>query len=186
MSNHRAASRYAKSILELALEQKKLKEVHADFQKLTEVAESNYEFGVILKNPIINSDKKQAILKSLFEKDAQKLTMSFFDIISRKNREDILLDVAREFEIQYNIHSSIQVADLTTTFPIDEKLRKEFVDVVKSISGLKEVKLVEKVDPEIIGGFILRVNDRLLDDSISSKLRELRNQFSTNHFEKSI
>ncbi|MDN3204911.1 ATP synthase F1 subunit delta [Algoriphagus sediminis] len=184
MSNHRAASRYAKSILGLALEQKQLEEVHADFQKLTEVANSNYEFGVILKNPVISSEKKLAILKAIFEEGAQKLTMTFFEIISRKKREGILLDVAQEFKIQYNLHSSIQVANLTTTFPIDEKLRKEFITVVKEISGLKEVQLIETVDADIIGGFILRVNDKLLDDSISSKLRELRNQFSTNQYEK--
>lgn len=184
MANYRAASRYAKSILELALERGKLEEVHADFQKLMEIAESNYEFAVILKNPIINSEKKLSILKALFAKGTDKLTMSFFEIISRKNREAILLDVAKEFEIQYNLHSSIQVAYLTTTFPIDDKLRGEFLKVVKEISGLNTVQLVEKVDPEIIGGFVLRVNDRLLDDSLSSKLRDLKTQFVKNHYEK--
>lgn len=184
MANYRAASRYAKSILELSLEKGRLEEVHADFQKLTEIAEVNHEFGVILKNPIINSEKKLAILKALFEKGADKLTITFFEIISRKSRESILLDVAREFEIQYNLHSSIQVAYLTTTFPIDEKLRGEFLKVVKEISGLETVQLEEKVDPEIIGGFVLRVNDRLLDDSLSSKLRDLKTQFAKNHYEK--
>ncbi|MHA7131352.1 ATP synthase F1 subunit delta [Algoriphagus namhaensis] len=184
MANYRAASRYAKSILELAIERGKLEEVHADFQKLIEIAEVNYEFAVILKNPIINSEKKLSILKALFAEGSEELTMAFFDILSRKNRESILLDVAREFKIQYNLHSSIQVAYLTTTFAIDEPLRKEFLQVVKDISGLDKVELVEKVDPEIIGGFVLRVNDRLLDDSLSSKLRDLKNQFLTNHYEK--
>lgn len=184
MANYRAASRYAKSVLELAQETGKLEEVHADFQKLMEIAEGNHEFGVILKNPIINSEKKLAILKALFEKGSEKLTMKFFEIVSRKGREPILLDVAREFETQYNLHSSIQVAYLTTTFAIDDKLRSEFVKVVKEISGLKTVQLIEQVDPEIIGGFVLRVNDRLLDDSLSSKLRHLKTQFMQNHYEK--
>lgn len=184
MSNNRAASRYAKSIMELSLEKGCLEEVHADFQKLSALAKSNHELVLVLQNPIINSEKKLAILKALFVKGAQEMTLTFFDIVSRKNREEILLDVAQEFEIQYNIHSSIQVAYLTTTFPIDEPLRKKFLEIVKEISGLKEVELVEKVDPELIGGYILKVNDRQLDDSLSSKLRNLKTQFSKNHYEK--
>ena len=184
MSINRAASRYAKSIMELSLEKGCLEEVHADFQKLSTLAESNYELALVLKNPIVNSEKKLSILKALFAKGAQEITLTFFDIVSRKNREAILLDVAKEFVIQYNIHSSIQVAYLTTTFAIDDVLRKTFIEIVKEISGLSEVQLVEKIDPELIGGYIIKVNDRLLDDSLSTKLRILKTQFSKNQYEK--
>lgn len=135
MSNQRVASRYAKSIMELSLEKGRLEEVHTDFLRLTALADSNYEFALVLKNPIINSDKKLNVLKALFAKSIDPLTMTFFEIVSRKNREEILLDVAKEFENQYNLHKSIQVAEVTTTFPIDDTLRKEFSDVVKEISG---------------------------------------------------
>ncbi|WP_268035586.1 ATP synthase F1 subunit delta [Algoriphagus sp. PAP.12] len=185
MSNYRVASRYAKSILELALEKGKLEEVHADFQKMTAIAASNREFSLLLKNPVIHSEKKLNILKALFP-DAQEMTKAFFDIISRKNREEVLLDVAKEFEVQYNLQMSIQVAELTTTFPIDAKLRKEFEAIVKEISGKETVQLVEKVNPALIGGYVLKVNDRQLDESLSSKLRELKNQFSQNHYESKI
>ncbi len=184
MANLRAATRYAKSILELALENGKLEEVHNDFQKLLRVSKGNHLLGVVLKNPVIKSEKKIAILKQLFAEEAQDITINFFEVVSRKNREEILLDVAEQFVVQYNIHSSIQIAYLTTTFPIDDSLRAEFMKVIKEISGLENVSLVEKVDTEIIGGFVLRVNDRLWDDSISSKLRTLRNEFTTNYIEK--
>ncbi|PZX59693.1 F-type H+-transporting ATPase subunit delta [Algoriphagus ratkowskyi] len=186
MSNQRVASRYAKSIMELSLEKGRLEEVHADFQRLTALADSNYELKLVLKNPVVNSDKKLNVLKALFAKGADPLTMTFFEIISRKNREEILLDVAKEFENQYNLHMSIQVAEVTTTFAIDDKLRKEFSDVVREISGKKTVQLVEKINPDLIGGYILKVNDRQLDESLSSKLRQLKTQFSQNHYESKI
>ncbi|SFO15141.1 ATP synthase F1 subcomplex delta subunit [Algoriphagus ornithinivorans] len=186
MSNQRVASRYAKSILELALEKGQLEEVHEDFQKLTTIANGNRDLSLLLKNPIINSEKKLKVLKALFAKGAQEMTLTFFEIVSRKNREEILIDVAKEFEIQYNVHKSIQVAELTTTFPIDEKMRKEFIAIVKEISGKDSVQLVEKINPAMIGGYVLKVNDRQLDESLSSKLRVLKNQFSENHYESKI
>src|SRR5690606_24380133 len=118
--------------------------------------------------------------KALFPQ-SDPLTMTFFEIVSRKNREEILLDVAKEFEAQYNLHHSIQVAEVITTFPIDDKLRKEFADVVKEISGKQSVQLVEKINPDLVGGYILTVNDRQLDESLSSKLRQLKTQFTQNH-----
>ncbi|MEP4377343.1 MAG: FoF1 ATP synthase subunit delta, partial [Algoriphagus sp.] len=116
MSNQRVASRYAKSIMELSLEKGRLEEVHTDFLRLTALAESNHELKLVLRNPIVNSDKKLNVLKALFAKGSDPLTMTFFEIISQKNREEILLDVAKEFENQYNLHMSIQVAEVTTTF----------------------------------------------------------------------
>lgn len=186
MSNQRVASRYAKSIMELSLEKGRLAEVHADFQRLTALVASNRELDLILKNPIVNSDKKLNVLKALFATGADPLTMTFFEIVSRKNREEILLDVAREFENQYNLHMSIQVAEVTTTFAIDDTLRKEFSDVVKEISGKNTVQLVEKINPNLIGGYILKVNDRQIDESLSSKLRQLKTQFIQNHYESKI
>ncbi|WP_026955101.1 ATP synthase F1 subunit delta [Algoriphagus vanfongensis] len=186
MSNYRVASRYAKAILELAIENGKLEEVHADFQKLTAMAKGHRELNLLLNNPVVNSEKKLSILKALYGEKAEELTIKFFEIISRKNREDVLLDVAKQFESLYNEHKSIQVAEVTTTFPIDEKLKAEFVKIVKEISGKESVQLVEKINPALIGGFVLKVNDRQLDESLSSKLRELKNQFSQNHYESKI
>lgn len=186
MSNYRVASRYAKSILELALEKGILEEVNADFQKLTKLAESNSDLSAAMSNPVIPSSKKRNVLKALFSEGAQDMTLSFFDIVSSKGREPILIDIAREFEVLYNKHMSIQVAYLTTTFPIDNALREEFVKIVKEISGQKTVQLEEQINPNLIGGFVLNVNDRQLDESLSSKLRVLKNEFLQNHYESKI
>ena len=72
----------------------------------------------------------------------------------------------------------IQVAEVTTTFPLTTDLKKSFVEIVKDISGLDKVELVEKINKDLIGGFVLKVNDKLLDDSISGKLRTLRLRFA--------
>jgi F-type H+-transporting ATPase subunit delta len=173
--------------MDLAIERGDLEEVYQDFLHLAKLAKSNRELELAMKSPVISSVKKLAILKALFDKrGATAATLSFFEIISRKGREEVLADIAREFEVLYQLHNSIQLAEVTTTFPLDEQLRAEFIKIVKDISGMTEVKLTEKINPELIGGFILRVNDRQLDESLSSKLRELRVEFSHNHYESKI
>lgn len=184
MSNHRVASRYAKSLLELAIEKGQLEEVYADFKSLEAMGRGSRELSLVLANPVLSSDKKLKVLKALFAKGSSQLTSTFFEIVSRKNRENVLMDIAKEFVVQYNLHKSIQVADLTTTVAIDEKQRKQFVELVKEITGKKEVELVEKINPALIGGFVLKVNDRQLDESLSSKLKALRMQLTKNHYEK--
>lgn len=187
MSNQRVAYAYAKSLMELAIERGQLEEVYQDFLFLAKMARSNRDLELVMKNPIVSSEKKLNILKALYkEKGATKATMAFFEIICRKGREEVLADIAREFQVQYQLHNSIQVAEVTTTFPLDDKLRAEFSKIVLEISGMKEVKLTEKINPDLIGGFVLRVNDRQLDESLSSKLKALRIQFSENHYESKI
>ena len=187
MSNQRVAYAYAKSLMELAIERGQLEEVYQDFRYLATMARSNRDLELVMRNPIVSSDKKLKVLKALYEKrGATEATLSFFEIICRKNREMVLADIAREFQAQYQIHNFIQVAEVTTTFPLDDKLRAEFSKIVLEITGMKEVKLSEKVNPELIGGFILRVNDRQLDESLSSKLKALRVQFAENHYESKI
>jgi F-type H+-transporting ATPase subunit delta len=184
MSNQRVASRYAKSILELAIEQGQLEEVFADFKALEAMGKGSRELVLLLGNPVVNSEKKLKVLMALFAKGSAKLTTTFFEIVSRKNREGILMDIAKEFVFQYNRHKSIQVAELTTTVAIDEEQKKQFVSLVKEITGMKEVQLVEMINPDLIGGFVLKVNDRQLDESLSSKLKTLRMQLTKNYYEK--
>ena len=112
-------------------------------------------------------------MKALFEKKVHKITISFFEIIIRKRREDYLYPIAEQFHNLYNLDQGIQETHITTTFELDAGLKNEFTKVANEISG-KTPELVEHVDEEIVGGFILRVADQQLDSSIRTKLNDLR------------
>lgn len=184
MSEVRAASRYAKSLLELADEKKVLEEVHKDMLLLTNICKENRDFLLMLKNPIIRHGKKRAILEALFKGKVNDVTFAIFDIITRKNREKILPAIATEFTKQYNVKKGIEVAKVITTVPLDAKLRKEFEQIVAKISNSKTVELEEEVNEDIIGGFVLKVGDRQIDDSIKTKINELKLKFSHNPYIK--
>lgn len=184
MSDVRVASRYAKSLLELAVEQGKVEEVHKDMILVDTICNQNRDFALVLKNPTIKNDKKKAILEAIFGGKVCDLTMAIFDIITRKNRESVLPSIAKEFHHQYNIYKGIEIATVTTAVKLDDGLRASFKKIVMQISDQKKVELEEIVDENIIGGYVLKVGDRQLDDSIKSKIKELELKFSKNEYIK--
>ena len=186
MADSRAATRYVKSLLDLAVEKKALEEVHRDMLRFSETVEKSRPLALLLKNPIIKHDVKLRVLKKIFGAGSHGLTLAFFDIITRKNREPILVEVAREFHNAYNTYKGIGKATITTATPLDEKLRGEFRKLVRAYSEKKEIELIEKVDSDLIGGFVLNVGDRQVDASIKSKIKTLKVQFSQNPYIKEL
>ncbi len=184
MSDFRAASRYAKSLLELAAEQGVLEEVSNDMASFAKLCKENREFQLMLKNPIIKHDKKRAILQAIFSGKVHKLTLAIFDIITRKNREPILGDIAREFHTLYNVHKGIEEAKVVTAVPLDKDLKAKIEAIVMQISNLDKVELTEVINKDIIGGYVLTVGDRQIDDSIRTKLKALELKFSQNPYIK--
>jgi F-type H+-transporting ATPase subunit delta len=184
MVDSRAASRYVKSLLGLAIEQKALDNVHSDMLLFAKVVDENKNFALMLRSPVISHDKKNEILSRIFKGKVHSLTMAFFDIITRKNREPLLPAIAKEFHTAYNEHKGISKATVTSAVPLDANLRAEFETLVKKYSDLKQVELVEKVDPDMIGGFVLKVGDRQIDASLKNKLKALKVKFSQNPFIK--
>jgi len=184
MVDSRAASRYVKSLLGLAVEQNALEPVHQDMLLFSKIVEENRPFELMLRNPIIKHDKKRDILEKIFEGKVHPLTLAIFDILTRKNREPLLPGIAKEFHAAYNLYSGIGKAFITTAVPLDAQLRTEFENIVKQLSEKDNVELTEKVDKEMIGGFVLNIGDRQIDASIKNKLKALKVKFNQNPYIK--
>jgi F-type H+-transporting ATPase subunit delta len=184
MADTRVASRYVKSLLSLAVEQGVVEAVNNDMQFFDKVCHSNRDFVLMLKSPIIRHEKKKEILNKLFKGRVHALTMSIIEILTKKNREPLLPAIATEFHNAYNVYKGIGKASIISTVPVDDALRAELVAIVKKLSNMKQVELEEKVDKDLIGGFILNVGDRQIDASIKNKLKVLKNKFSENPFIK--
>jgi F-type H+-transporting ATPase subunit delta len=136
----------------------------------------------MLRSPVIRHENKKAVLNRIFSGKVDPLTIAMIEILTRKNREPILPAIAAEFHNAYNEYKGIGKATITTTIPMDKTLRDNIEAIVKKISNKNQVELTEKVDKELIGGFILNVGDRQLDASIKGKLRLLDLKFHENYF----
>jgi len=184
MADIRVASRYVKSLLDLAVEQGSLDKVDQDMQLFSKVCTENRSFALMLKSPVIRHDKKRDILESLFKGKVTNLSMSIFDIITKKNREPLLPAIAKEFHNAYNVHKNIGKASVTTATPLDAKLKAEIEAIAVKLSNKGQVELTQKVDKDLIGGFILNVGDKQIDASIKNKLKSLKIKFNENPYVK--
>jgi len=177
--------RYAKSILELAEERKEVEAVRDDFQLIENVCEGSPDFLAMLRSPLISSDKKQGILDKVFGGKLSKLTTQFVGIVVRKKREMYLYDIAVRFGELYDRTHNITRAIVTSAVALSDAQRKTIVKLVEKQMGTS-LKLEEKVDPELIGGFTLKIGDTLFDGSISSRFRELKKEFLSNPYVKKV
>lgn len=171
------AARYAKSLLDLAQEQGITERLYKDMQLFKHTVAQSRPLMLMLKNPIVRAEKKSAVLKAAFTNRVDPVTMSFFEIIARKNREGIMDAIAEEFVNQYDRMKGVERATIITTVPLTDKLREEFRAMVMKATKGKSVELEEKIDSKLIGGYVLRVGDQQIDGSIRSRLNELRLQF---------
>ncbi|MGV3559441.1 ATP synthase F1 subunit delta [Larkinella arboricola] len=176
MAESTVAFRYAKSLIDLAQEKEKVEEVYKDMAFFRDVVRQNRDLMLALKSPVVRHDRKMAVLRAIFESRVNPLSFTIFNIITKKNREGIMDVIADEFIRQYNELKGIQKVQVITTVPLTDELRTEFINVVAKATG-KQIELEEKIDPKLIGGYILRIGDRQIDASIRSRLAELRLNF---------
>ncbi len=175
------ATRYAKSLLQLAVEKGQLEKVYADMLFVHGVCEKHKDFINFLKSPIINTDKKLSVLKEIFKGHIGEMSLNFFVILANKRREMYMGEIAKSFVIQYKEHKNILTAVITSARGIDATVKAKVLELVKQTTK-GEVELVEKVDKDLIGGFVLRIGDKQVDASVSRKLNDLRKAFTENPF----
>jgi len=181
MQNPRLATRYAKSIVDLASEQQQLDAVCTDMRLILQVCKSNPDFLAVLRSPVIHADKKQKILEAVIGSRIGKLTGAFITLLVKKGREANLPEIAGSFIGQFNTIRGIRRVKITTAAPISDELRNTMVEKVKSGTG-QTIDLESVVDEDIIGGFLLETEGRLVDASIIRDLKDIRKQFENNDY----
>lgn len=174
----KAASRYAKSLIDLSTEQNALEELKNDMVLFEQVVDNNSELEAILKNPIVPLDKKTGILEDVFGGKVHKITANFLKLVVNKGRAGILFETAKQFINQYQAIKGIVTAEVTSAIALTDASRTEIVSLVKKELGAKEVVVKEKVNENLIGGFILKVGDKQFDASIASGLSKLKKEFA--------
>lgn len=186
MTSSKLSFRYAKSLLDLAIEQNNLEVVKNDIESFLKMLE-NRDLVLLLKSPIVNTLKKESIFKALFGERFSVLTNAFFNIVLKKGRESNLEDIAKNFIVQYKQLIGLTSVKLTTATPIDAaNLQAIKTKLIASKETAKDVEITTAVNPAIIGGYVLQIGDNLYDNSISHKLNQLKKNISNKEFIKSI
>ncbi len=175
----RAALRYAKAVLRFANEQNQATDVYKDMQSLLAVVSEHKELQTVLNNPTIKSEAKKKIINTIFDNKLDKITQGLLDTLISNKRLPIIANVASQYITLYDAHHGKQVAEVTTAVPLDEALSTLVLAKVKALTG-KEAIIKNNVNPDIIGGFILRIGDIQYNASIANKLSNLKREFTLN------
>ena len=181
MVGTRAALRYARATLNLAKEKGLAKEVNDDMILIQKTIEENHDLEVMLESPVIKSDLKRSVLKGVFEKKVNPITLGLLKLLIENKRPALLNLVAKEYIVIYDFLQGVEVAQVTSAVPLTKELEKTILKRVQEAVG-KEISLNNVVDPSIIGGFVLRVGDELYDSSVAYRLKDLLSQFEDNQY----
>ncbi len=174
MNESKISVRYAKALFDLALEKNILEEVKKDVEMLGQVCEIP-EFKDFLKSPIISISDKQEIFLNIFQKNVNPYVSEFLRLLTKERRETFLKIITLNFLTLYRKTLGIKEVELTTCTEISEQTRAKIVQML-TISLKSRIDIKHKVDENIIGGFVLRVDDQQMDASVKTQLKNMRNQ----------
>jgi F-type H+-transporting ATPase subunit delta len=176
MKGTKAASRYATALLELAIENNMVDQVAADMKYLSEVSEETREFKVFLKSPVIKSDKKIAVINEIFGQ-FEELTRGFVNLVTKNRRENLLPDIADAFDAQVKHYKGIVPVTLVSAVRLDDTTKAQ---ILSKLNGMVkgELEVTEKIDADLIGGFVVRMGDTQIDASVSRQLNDLKQRLT--------
>ena len=176
MKSTKSAIRYAKALLELSIENSNLDEVSSDMRRIVESSNETNDFKVFLSSPVIKSDKKIEVLKVLFV-GFEKLTSSFIDLITKNKREYLLVEIAEAYLYLLKKHQKTVPVSITSARKLEKETLNQILDKMKShVEG--DFEVTEEVDESLIGGFIVRMDDKQIDASVLTQLNRMKQELA--------
>jgi len=174
MASTKSAARYAKALLDLTLENGSVEAVEKDLIRFVQVVKESNDFRIFLNSPVVRDDKKIAIYQLVLE-GFNPTTMQFFILVTKNGREQLLPEIAAQFERQLMKNRGIVSGSIVSATPLTEKTKQEILDrIAPAFEG--SLQLSESVDPSLLGGFVIRIEDKQIDASVANKLKELRQE----------
>jgi F-type H+-transporting ATPase subunit delta len=176
MSEIKISKRYARAIFEFATEQKKVEEVKNDMDYVYQLCETSPDFVKLLKSPVIKVSKKVEIIKAVFDGKISILSMHYLEIIAKSRRETFIPAIAGQYIASYNESIGLEIVDFESAYEMDAKLKDKIIKTLSEQTG-KQIQLKEKINEDLIGGFIINMNNRQYDASIRARLTKLKAEF---------
>ncbi|WP_066630201.1 ATP synthase F1 subunit delta [Labilibacter marinus] len=173
MNNSLISVRYAKALFLLSKEKGEVDNVYNDMNMLYQYCSDTKEFKELLSSPVITPAKKKKALKTVFDKHVNQLTINFLAIMVDNKREALLDDIARNYIDFYKKEKDLKTVTLFTASQLNE-------DYLEKIKDLLQVELAAKIEMNVrvrdnlIGGFVLMVDGKMMDASVANKLKEIK------------
>ena len=179
MADTRVANRYARSLITIAQEDNSLEIVHQDAQAFLETCRQNREVSLALSNPVVPQNKKLNIAYKIFQNQLSERTVKFIQLVIKHQRGDTLIPVFERIVTQYKRINGIVDAAVHAPLTLKPDVQEQLKAIVKQKKGesANTVNLSVIENPDILGGFMLQFEDKLLDKSVATQLKTLRESF---------
>jgi F-type H+-transporting ATPase subunit delta len=172
------AVRYSKALFALAEEKGILEDVQKDIALIKSVCESEPEFIRFIEFPVIASTKKFEVLSLIFSDKITGTSLEFLKLLAKNRRESFLHQITLDFQSQYKIKKGIKTITFTSVSEITDSVRKNIRNLLKNKYG-SEIEILEQTNENLIGGFVLRIDDEQYDASVAKQLEKIKRSFKS-------
>jgi F-type H+-transporting ATPase subunit delta len=177
MNDSIIARRYAKAFFELGVENKKQEVFASNLKVLLNLFNSDENFRFVISNPVITNSKKKELFKKLFDGKLDDYVMKFLNVLIKKSREEYLPDIARAYIRKYQDYANIQEVKISSAYELDKTIVAKMEKLLNDMFG-KKSDIHTTINKDLIGGFVLRVDDSQLDASVKGQLNSIKKQLS--------
>lgn len=179
MPTSKVAKRYANGLLEFSQETGTTGSLANEMQNIINVLESSKELSAIYDSPFIDSKKKIDISKEVFNGFSQS-SMNFISLVIKQGRESHLKSIAKEYIRKVEVLNGIQRISLTSATQLSRETIDKILRESHLVDNAKSFDIKTKINPTILGGYILRVGDQQIDASVKTKLSNIKKEFELN------
>lgn len=179
MLSAQLAKKYARAIFELASEENKLGEYGDELKMVAETVAGHEALKAFIGNPQVKSEAKKEILSKLFQEDTTKRIFHFLMLLVDKRRESLIGEIAKEYKALSNEAQNVVEAKITVASALSEAQEKRLIEKLEKTMG-KTVVVEKKIDRSILGGVVVRIGDKLIDGSVTRRVKALKTQLLSN------
>nr|WP_300006060.1 F0F1 ATP synthase subunit delta [Tissierella sp.] len=169
--------RYASSLFDVAVDLKKIDDFHSQLEFIKNIFNSESKLITILEHPRISRGEKKTLVEDIFKKNISQEILNFLFIIIDKRREDSLMDIIKEYNNFFKEYKGILDVEAVTAVPMEEEKQQRLKLVLKG-KFHKEINLSNRVDPSIIGGVLLKLDEKLIDSTLKHELKEMESMIN--------
>ena len=163
---------YARSLFQVAREQGKLDELREQLGQFADALKENRELAVFFFSPYFSTHEKQQSLGTLLE-GADEIFLNFLALLIENHRMPVIFRIRQEYERLWEEENRMLPVEITSAIALDEATTESLGRTIGERAGRK-VTLAARVDPDILGGIVIRVGNSILDASIRNRLEQLR------------
>jgi F-type H+-transporting ATPase subunit delta len=165
---------YARSLFEVAREQGKLDVLREQLAQLADALRENKDLEVFFFSPYFSTKEKQEALGKLLD-GADEVLLNFLNLLIENHRMPVIFHIRRQYERRWDEENKTLPVEITSAIELDSAMTESLGKAIGERAGRK-VQLASRVDPDILGGIVIRVGNSILDASIRSRLEQLRRQ----------